>query len=155
MLRTASSKTKAGLCCPFRIRHRAIWWCVVTMQISSIFAQALIFLLSAGAKRLSEMSRGEVELLNYQAMLHGSWGRTNKQTLLPPGSLLRWKRFMFLCVDSAGVVHESPRDQSAMKDGLKSIYSFTIPILIAVMKGSFKLPPLQCRLEMEETGCTV
>ncbi|KAL9600104.1 MAG: hypothetical protein Q9179_003335 [Wetmoreana sp. 5 TL-2023] len=93
-------------------------------------------LVAIEAKKRSEFSSGETQLLAYLAILRENRRRAGKTNSVIQGFHSDGRRFGFTCLKEDGNVLNSPTFDIHAPDGLKMIYSFIIAMLDTAMKST-------------------
>ena len=115
----------------FLISGRADW----AMGYSSKNGDGAL-LVAVEAKKRSEFSSGEAQLITYLAILRENRRKAGKTNIITQGFFSDGIRFGFICIKDNGVVLHSPTCDTEARGGLSMVFSFIVAMLETSLKST-------------------
>jgi hypothetical protein len=93
-------------------------------------------LVAVEAKRRSEMSAGESQLIAYLAILRENRCRAGKTNIITQGFYSNGTRFAFVCIKDDATIVQSPTWDTRAPGGLGMVFSFIVAMLETALKST-------------------
>jgi hypothetical protein len=107
-------------------------------------------LIAVEAKRRSEFSIGESQLIAYLAILREKRRRAGKTNIITQGFYSDGARFTFICIKDNGIIMCSPTWDTRAEGGLKMVFSFIVAMLETAMKSTPSATPTKPSVQQDK-----
>ena len=102
------------------------------------------------AKTRDDYSKGEAQLLTYLAILWEKRRQMERTNVATQGFWTDGTQYTFMSITNSGVVEQSQRYDTLTDAGLKTIFNFTVTILVTAMVSTLNATPTKPGIQREK-----